>query len=286
MKSQVNAVKDTPIRIKILKRAFEEGWNLEQVNSELEKHFCERLYARNRYEAGLIYAFQNRISYEAWKELYQKYIEQGRNMENREDGIKKKRIFESKKQRASTYTSGIWRGEDITFKAIKDYVRKNSQNEVLETGMRTFLVEEELKHVETVEYNAGFRKFMEKNESEFSAVREKARYYFCKYLSFYIEERCQRYYEKCKEKEVAISCGKTKQELEPYKRAEQIAFAELDVLKNLSVLKAESEKIKINIPLVEKMNYVDNARLSYRTLFDRFNYFYFGFITLERAEYL
>ena len=117
MKSQVNAVKDTPIRIKILKRAFEEGWNLEQVNSELEKHFCERLYARNRYEAGLIYAFQNRISYEAWKELYQKYIEQGRNMENREDGIKKKRIFESKKQRASTYTSGIWRGEDITFKA-------------------------------------------------------------------------------------------------------------------------------------------------------------------------
>ena len=61
---------------------------------------------------------------------------------------------------------------------------------------------------------------------------------FCKYLSFYIEERCQRYYEKCKEKEVAISCGKTKQELEPYKRAEQIAFAELDVLKNLSVLKA------------------------------------------------
>ena len=90
MKSQVNAVKDTPIRIKILKRAFEEGWNLEQVNSELEKHFCERLYARNRYEAGLIYAFQNRISYEAWKELYQKYIEQGRNMENREDGIKKK----------------------------------------------------------------------------------------------------------------------------------------------------------------------------------------------------
>ena len=39
--------------------------------------------------------------------------------------------------------------------------------------MRTFLVEEELKHVETVEYTAGFRKFMEKNESEFSAVREK-----------------------------------------------------------------------------------------------------------------
>ena len=107
MKSQVNAVKDTPIRIKILKRAFEEGWNLEQVNSELEKHFCERLYARNRYEAGLIYAFQNRISYEAWKELYQKYIEQGRNMENREDGIKKKRILKSREHQHIPVVSGV-----------------------------------------------------------------------------------------------------------------------------------------------------------------------------------
>lgn len=33
--------------------------------------------------------------------------------------------------------------------------------------MRTFLVEEELKHVETVEYNAGFRKFMEKMSQNF-----------------------------------------------------------------------------------------------------------------------
>ncbi len=296
MKSQMKAVKDTPLRIKILQRAFWEGWNLEQVNSELEKNFCERLYARNRYEAGLIYAFQNGLSYEEWKKLYQKYIEQDRKPANGEAGIQEteaytrqmneQKILESKKQRASAYASGIWRGRDITFKAIKDYVRKNSQNETLETGMRTFLVEEELKNVESIEDNAGFGIFMEKNEEEFSAVREKARYYFCKYLSFYIEERCQRYYEKCKAKEEATLSGKTKQKLEPYRREEQFALAELDVLKNLAKLKAESEKFKINIPLAEKVNYVEDAGLSYRTLFERFNYFYFGFITLERAEYL
>ena len=292
----MKVAKDTPLRIKILKRAFEEGWSLEQVNSELEKNFCERLYARNRYEAGLIYAFQNGLSYEEWKKLYRKYIEQDRKSENGAAGIQEtqayihqmneQKILESKKQRASAYASGIWRGRDITFKAIKDYVRKNSQNEVLETGMRTFLVEEELKNVEATEENAGFGTFMEKNEEEFSVVRENARYYFCKYLSFYIEERCQKYYEKCKAKEEAALSGKAKQELEPYRRAEQLAFAELDVLKNLTQLKAESEKFKINIPLAEKVNYVENAGLSYRILFDRFNYFYFDFITLGRAEYL
>lgn len=296
MKAQVKTVKDIPLRIKILKRAFWEGWNLEKVNSELEKNFCERLYARNRYEAGLIYAFQNRLSYEESKTLYKKYIEQDGKSENGAAGIQetqayihqmnKQKILESKKQRASTYASGIWRGRDITFKAIKDYVRKNSQNETLETGMRTFLVEEELKNVEATEDNAGFGTFMEKNEEEFSVVREKARYYFCKYLSFYIEERCQKYYEKCKAKEEAALAGKTNQELEPYRREEQFAFAELDVLKNLTKLKVESERFRINIPLAEKKNCVEDAGLSYRTLFERFNYFYFGFITLERAEYL
>lgn len=296
MKSQVKAAKDTPLRIKILKRAFGEGWDLEQVNSKLEKNFCERLYARNRYEAGLIYAFRNGLSYEEWKTLYQKYIEQDRKLKNEEAGIQEtevytrqmneQKILESKKQRASACASGIWKGRDITFKAIKDYVRKNSQNEVLETGIRTFLVEEKLKNVEAVEGNIGFGIFMEKNEKEFSVVREKARYYFCKYLSFYIEERCQKYYEKCELKEKATLDGKTTQELEPYRRAEQVAFGELDVLKNLAKLKTESEKLKINIPLEEKKEYVENAGLSYRTLFEKFNYFYFGFITLERTEYL
>lgn len=93
MKAQVKTVKDIPLRIKILQRAFWEGWNLEQVNSELEKHFCERLYARNRYEAGLIYAFQNGLSYEEWKKLYQKYIEQDGKSENGATGIQETQAY-------------------------------------------------------------------------------------------------------------------------------------------------------------------------------------------------
>ena len=296
MKSQVKSAKDTPLRIKILERAFGEGWNLEQVNSELEKHFCERLYARNRYEAGLIYAFQNGLTYEEWKELYQKYIDQERKQENGKVRIQEsqacrqqindQRILEGEKRRTTSYASGIWRGRDITFKTIKDYVRKNSQNEVLETGMWTFLVEEELKKVEVTEDNAGFGNFMEKNEAEFSAVREKARYYFCKYLSFYIEERCQKYYEKCEKKREAARGKKEKQELEKCRREEQLALAELDILKKLTKLKEDSQNLRSELTHIDRIKYLEQSRLSCRKLFDNFNYFYFGFITLERAEYL
>ena len=44
--------KQLPKRIEILRKAFENKWSLETVNKELEDNLCERLYARNIYEAG------------------------------------------------------------------------------------------------------------------------------------------------------------------------------------------------------------------------------------------
>ena len=43
--------KQLPKRIEILRKAFENKWSLEAVNKELEDNLCERLYARNIYEA-------------------------------------------------------------------------------------------------------------------------------------------------------------------------------------------------------------------------------------------
>lgn len=117
-------------------------------------------------------------------------------------------------------------------------------------------------------------------------MREKTRYYFCKYLYFYIEERCQKYYAKCKEKERAIQEEKEKQVLEYCRRQEKNALIELDMLKNLSVLKEEADKLKSKMNFSERKEYLEKAGFSYRVIFDRFNYFYFDFITLESAEYL
>ena len=68
--------KQLPKRIEILRKAFENKWSLEAVNKELEDNLCERLYARNIYEAGLIYAFCLGFDYENWKQLYTAYEEE------------------------------------------------------------------------------------------------------------------------------------------------------------------------------------------------------------------
>lgn len=294
MKPEAKESENIPKRIEILKTAFEERWNLEKVNSELERNFCEKLYARNRYEAGMIYAFENGLSYREWKRLYDTYrepkkLEQRETMQDNESGLyerQDKEIYDSKEQKNEQYGIGIWGGREINLKQIKEYIEKNSQKETMQTGILTSQMESELKKVGAAGGFTNFQEFMDKNRKNFSPVREKTRYYFCKYLYFYIEERCQRYYARCEEKERAIQEEKEKQILEYCRRQEKNALTELDMLKNISVLKEEADKLKSKVNLSERKGYLEKAGLSYRIIFDRFNYFYFDFITLERIEYL
>lgn len=285
--------KNIPKRIEILKKAFEEDWNLEQVNEKLESNFCERLYARNRYEAGLIYAFQNGLGYEKWKALYKQYTQE---QQKKETGVTAEDTYiheqnENKGKKDSThrkikYDSGIWSGTKINLRYIKEYIERNSQNEMLITGIQTMQMEEKLRHVKAENGSMEFSRFMQENANKFSVVREKARYYFCKYLYYYIEERCQNYYKQCEKKETALKEGKGESVLKYCRREEQLSLAELDMLKNITELKKEAEKLKSELTIPQRKEYLESAGISYRTLFDRFNYFYFGFITLERTEYL
>lgn len=294
MKPEARESENIPKRIEILKTAFEEGWNLEKVNSELERNFCEKLYARNRYEAGMIYAFEKGLSYEEWKSLYstyreaknQKRIEKTQNSKECLYEWQEKAISEDNNPKTTQYGNGIWSGREINLKQIKEYIEKNSQKETMQTGILTAQMESELRKVGTVGGFTNFQEFMIQYEEKFSAVREKTRYYFCKYLYFYIEERCQRYYVKCEEKERAVQEGKEKQVLEYCRRQEKNALLELDMLKNLSVLKEEADRLKSKLNISERKEYLEGAGLSYRVIFDRFNYFYFDFITLESVEYL
>ena len=296
MKSEKRMAKTIPKRIEILEKAFEEGWDLDRVNRQLESNFCEKLYARNRYEAGLIYAFENKLNYETWKNLYRQCTEKEKakyedevsqeeaslHDENQIKADKNKK----REQKKSEYDSGIWSGRKINLRYIKEYIEKNSQNETMITGIQTVQMEEELRQIKVEKGCIGFHQFMKRNENKFSVVREKARYYFCKYLYFYIEERCQNYYRECLKREQALKEEKGEQVLKQCRRKEQLALAELDMLKNMTELKKEAEKLKSEMKIPERKKYLENAGISYRVLFDRFNYFYFGFITLERTEYL
>ena len=62
--------KAVPTRLEILAEGLAARWSLEQINQKLEENECEKLYARSFYEACLIYAFEHRMDYEEWKELF------------------------------------------------------------------------------------------------------------------------------------------------------------------------------------------------------------------------
>ena len=308
--------KQLPKRIEILRKAFENKWSLEAVNKELEDNLCERLYARNIYEAGLIYAFCLGFDYENWKQLYTAYEEERKDARDYIQSPEKNIIATYKKEQkdtkeciqsleqnmVTTYEkkrvpsySGIWSGK-ITLKQIYEYIMYNSK-ENFQTGTVTEELEEKLwKEQENtlpdktsigfLDKKKNFIAFMNENQKQFSEVREKARYYFCKYLYFYIEERCENYYDKCRTEETEEKIYGESLFLEYCIQAEKNALNQLTMLKLLTPLKNEAKKAKVSLSLEQRKEYLRNAALSFRVIFNEFNYFYFGFVSLGWVEML
>ena len=147
-----------PKRVQILAKGFAEGWDLVRVNEKLLEEECETLYARSFFEAGLIFAYDHGMSYLEWEELF------ARCMAIHDDRME----------------SGGFTGGKISLQQLKQYVCSGS-DEQMQTQSVTRRMARELGRQETA---AGFLQFMRENLDSFSGVREKARYYFCKYLYF------------------------------------------------------------------------------------------------------
>ncbi len=81
-------------------------------------------------------------------------------------------------------------GGKITLKQLERYVRDNSSG-LMETQMLTRHMEREIVESQSED---DFFAFMNRNVQNFSSVREKARYYFCKYLYLYIRQKCEHYF--------------------------------------------------------------------------------------------
>ena len=58
-----------PLRYKIISIGFVRKYTVEEVNAKLQEYGLARLYARNLWEASLLFAFGNSLSYEKWREL-------------------------------------------------------------------------------------------------------------------------------------------------------------------------------------------------------------------------
>ena len=176
MTMNTEVVRYVPLRYRIIALGFVKKLSLEELNDKLAEQGCPRLYSRSFWEAVLIFAFKNRYSYSQWKELQAR-------CRDLYAGGQEKRWFTGKK---------------ITYAELEQYVCENSgqQGDTLETEMRTRYLEEEIQHLDSG--IDSLRAFLAANIQSFSDVREKTRYYFCKYLYYWLNRRIVNYFKACR----------------------------------------------------------------------------------------
>lgn len=250
-----------PKRLEILAEGFAKQLHSSEVNEKLLANDCETLYVRSYFEASLIYAYDHGITYPQWKELFAKCQE----------------IYDESNQQ-----NEIFQGGKITLKQLESYVLKGSDS-MLQTEYLTRWMETKLKEKND---EAGFVAFMTENASHFSASREKARYYFCKYLYYYIREKCEAYYRSCEISEKLRRQYGSTLLAEERGMQEKFALEDLTFLKPLTKLKKEADKVKAGMTVEEKKAYLESASLTPGGIFDEFNYFYFGYVSADWIEVL
>ena len=228
-------VSKIPLRYRLIAFGFMEGLTLEQLNNKLDEFGCARLYARNFWEATLIYAFYNGLSYEEWKELESRCSDQRKQIAEQDPDLSEKKI---------------------TMRVLRDYIDENSE---VHDGRRftrhvTRMMQESIRHSS----EADFQKWLEKNTSSFSSVREKTRYYFCKYLLYYLEAIKEKY----------IKAEKTGKGLE-------------EAQDDVSVFKIKSLLKRGKLSEEQMREKFEDAAISPGEIFEAFNYFYFGYVSLD-----
>ena len=69
MSNDIKAISRIPLRYRLIALGFVRKYSLQEVNDLLKSQGCAALYSRSLWEASLIYAFHNGLSYTEWKEL-------------------------------------------------------------------------------------------------------------------------------------------------------------------------------------------------------------------------
>ena len=239
IKSDPKKAKKIPLRYRLIAIGFVSHMTLDEMDQKLKENGCEQLYARNQVEATLIYAFLNGLSYDEWLNL-EKLCE----------------------EMNSAGGDQWFNGSSVTYRELREYVRQNSditEDEVLTQKVTRRLRGQRQKTTTEEE----FLKFMEDNREDFCVVREKSRYYFCKYLCYYIEEKTEAY----------LAARKSR-------FGQEQALLELNILKCVAILR---KKFKDDQEIREALL---DCGISFGNIYDAFNYFYFGYVSADWMEIL
>ena len=232
-------------RIAVIAEALIQGATLDEVNQLLTERDFETLYARSFDESIMIYAFCNRLTFEEWKQLDQKcraYYEKNLSgsMNNLLNGTLK-------------------RGK------LKKYLESESADGSYVTGMVTGFMSKELESCKTEEE---LMHYLSGHLKNFTDTREKARYYFCKYLNEYIEDKCSKYLKACRSGS---------------KRSELLALEDISFLKPLTGLKREAALDRSRMTYEDKEAFLNETTVVPGGIFDEFSYYY-GYINVDWIE--
>ena len=237
-----SAIRWIPLRYRIIALGFVKGFTLDELNAKLEQHGCPRLYSRNFWEATLIFAFLHGNSYDQWQQFQAQCAELYGRME------------------ADSWFSGA----KINYDELERYVLAGSeeQGDLLATQTHTRYLEHALMASEGgVE---ALKAFLSANLQSFSVVRERTRYYFCKYLYYYLNRRIENYFDACRKG-----------------RGVETALSEMLSLKVVTQLRR-----KQRMPEAEKRALIRESDISCGEIFDAFNYFFFGYVSTDWVQIL
>ena len=227
-------------RYEILARGFYQSLSAEEVNAQLLQAGCEQLYARSRTEASLLFAYEKKLPFERWKELYRK-------MNDRYE---------------QEYSSCVGAGAKTTPRDLLRYISGESEvDRPGETLHRTLFLQKEIENLPKDEKR--FLEYLDLNESLFSTVREKARYYFCKYLYGYLTSRihdCATALEAGAEKEKALSL--------------------------LVGIKGATRLKRGQVSREEVGEYLMDCAISCGDIYDAMNFFFFDYVSTDWVEVL
>ncbi len=232
-----------PMRVRILISALLGRASLESVNAELKANGCPELYARSFLEATLIYAFSHGMGLGEWLALQQ----------------------DCEDVRRKLAPSAYFNSGTITFGELERYVLDNSDTEqdIARTRTLTQHMSSELKSLLPGE--APLHDFLERNLAAFSPAREKTRYYFCKYLYYYLLVKIELY----------LSSRRSGNGLEL--NLEQLCML-IKISSHLERHKSDNEAM-----IWEQLR---RSSISLGGIFDNFNYFFFDFVTTEWLDLL
>lgn len=232
-------------RIAMIVQALEQKASLDEINDRLIESGYETLYARSFDESILIYAVSNHLSFEDWQILEQKC----RDRFSSNLSVSMDNLLSGTLKRAK----------------LREYLEHESAGQGYATGIVTTRMSKELEACRTEEE---LMHYLSQHLRDFTYTREKARFYFCKYLNEYVEEKCGKYLKACQ-------AGS--------KRSELFALEDISFLKPLTALKREAELDRVKMSFEDKKALLEDTSIVPGGIFDEFSYYY-GYITVDWIE--